>query len=95
MPLVSYDQKVVVPLKCNKCDYTFAFFKWKFMQKQILKICNIIEGLAMLNIELSTNSSKIHSIAMLVDAELMKRMKKWNELEKDKTIVGYIRGECK
>jgi hypothetical protein len=62
-------------------------------KSEIIEICGKIEALALQNTELSTGSSKIHAIAMLVDAELMKRMEKWNEIEKDKTIVGYIRGE--
>jgi hypothetical protein len=59
--------------------------------ENINHICDLICQLAEQNTELSTGSSKIHAIAMLVDAELMKRMAMWNELEKDKTIVGYIR----
>ena len=61
------------------------------MQNEISKICDMIFDLAIQNNELSTTSSKIHSIAMLVDAELIRRMIVWNELEKDKTIVGYVR----
>jgi len=52
-------------------------------------ICDLIIELAMKNTELSTGSSKIHSISMLVDTELMRRMAIENERDAGKDIVGY------